>query len=403
MTLLRMRTSTSKSGSILLRLRQQISSPLPIQRVVTDYRDRHRCCRSLTTTTAKPNSNPGDGNSTTYYDSQSGVHVALPDDENEISLFVHLTSVDCSEYLEPRSNRYKGGDASSDDADLTARRDRFRADLTFLQESRVIPDLTRERFKADLRFLRREGFRGAVLDDRNASTALLADGDSVVGVVPDEFTVFLVADLLQEEHAVTCYPDNVHLLFDYTAPTPTGTASTTTASTNQHPSLTDTLSRHVANGNNTTIAIVDHDHLDPILTASGIATLLDDTGGGDTVWLGTTPSRTGLNDKNKAMAPMAITDPDRIVALVEELSYLDIPGPTMKSRLIVDLIGLLPTHAAKGMEKMAKEAVEEFLSMGLNRFAVRRDRLEWLQGILKENGKELCTTATTRMESDGER
>ena len=63
--------------------------------------------------------------------------------------------------------------------------------------------------------------------------------------------------------------------------------------------------------------------VDPVLTASATANLMDNTGGGEFILL--TPR---VSEKDDSCG-------DAMVQLCEELSYLDVEGPTIKSRLIV--------------------------------------------------------------------
>lgn len=101
--------------------------------------------------------------------------------------------------------------------------------------------------------------------------------------------------------------------------------------------------------------------LDALEMASGVAQLLDDTGGGKYLCV-------------------AGDDSDDIVELCEELSYLDVAGPTMKSRIIVDL-------PSKMEEEALEEAVEEWLLMGINKFILEQERLDWFGGAVRDQGK----------------
>jgi hypothetical protein len=105
-------------------------------------------------------------------------------------------------------------------------------------------------------------------------------------------------------------------------------------------------------------------HQDALELASGVAQLMDDSGGGKYLYI--------LGQ-----------DSDSIVQLCEELSYLDVTGPTMKSRIIVDLV-------QTNDESQSEEAVEECLLMGVNKFAVQEDQLSWLGQLVEDQGKT-CT------------
>jgi hypothetical protein len=117
---------------------------------------------------------------------------------------------------------------------------------------------------------------------------------------------------------------------------------------------------------------VEDDPEDPILKASHVATLLDaittrlpetTAAGVDYLWI--YPSH---------------EDTDASLALCEELNYLDVPGPILKSRMIVDLSwATLP----EAREEMATEC----LTMGINKLVVVEDQISWLAGLIREQGK----------------
>lgn len=98
---------------------------------------------------------------------------------------------------------------------------------------------------------------------------------------------------------------------------------------------------------------------DAMLTASGVATILDETKGGDYVYL-------------------AGPESDAIVELAEELSYLDVEGPTLKARMVIDLTRI---------ESEPEEGLEECLMMGINKFVIDPDRLQWVAELVQEQGK----------------
>lgn len=104
--------------------------------------------------------------------------------------------------------------------------------------------------------------------------------------------------------------------------------------------------------------------VDPVLTASATASLMDATGGGDFILL--SPRMTGM-DENCG---------DGMVQLCEELSYLDVEGSTIKSRLIVST--------------MDDDQVEECLLMGISKYFVGDEMdLNMLRNIVQDQGKEL--------------
>jgi len=140
------------------------------------------------------------------------------------------------------------------------------------------------------------------------------------------------------------------------------------------------LARLAATGAGTTIALRPSAVCDgdPVMVAAAAATLIDSTGGGDYIWIGADPHGGGA-DADIMRRRATVVDVDDAIRLIEELSYLDVVGPTMKSRLIVD-VGLAG-------EAGGEELVEECVGMGVANFSVERDRIRWLADIAKRHGK----------------
>jgi hypothetical protein len=126
--------------------------------------------------------------------------------------------------------------------------------------------------------------------------------------------------------------------------------------------LSDRLSHYVSNDIKTTISLLDTINYvrDPIEVSSEVASLIDQTAGGNFILVG------------------GSSDVDDIVALCEELVYLDVPGPTIKSRLIVDLTDAVEINT---------ELMEETISMGVNKFVIQEHWFEWFQLKLDDLGK----------------
>jgi len=250
--------------------------------------------------------------------------------------------------------------------------------LAFLESGLKQSNRT-QKFQAHITSMQNSGFSGSTLANTNKTPFVLND----VPEVPPEFSIFIPN--LAMVHDTDPPSENIHRVFEYSAGTDDGRLS-----------LTNAISEHVANGTKTAIAIVDHDH-DPILIANGVATLIDNTGGGDTVWLSSNSIFSSSSSSNidihtvdlETKAPTTVIDPDSIVTLCEELSYLDISGSTMKSRITVDLDLLFVNPTAGGEEEAM--VVEECLMMGINKFFVQKERLKWFQEILQRHGKSLRT------------
>ena len=106
----------------------------------------------------------------------------------------------------------------------------------------------------------------------------------------------------------------------------------------------------------------------PTETANAVASLMDRTAGlGDYILL---EPKEGDSDAQQQAEAM--------LQLCEELSYIDMPGPTMNSRLVLSTRSL---HA--------DDSFEEFLAMGINKYMLVSEQLDWLQSIVENEGKEL--------------
>ena len=102
---------------------------------------------------------------------------------------------------------------------------------------------------------------------------------------------------------------------------------------------------------------------DAVSTASQLAALIDNSGGVDSIWI--SPSRSA--------------DADDVTYLCEELMYLDVAGPTIRSRIIID--------------SQKEEIIDETMLLGINKFVVTKDfQIDIIDEIAKAQGKEvLCT------------
>jgi hypothetical protein len=126
--------------------------------------------------------------------------------------------------------------------------------------------------------------------------------------------------------------------------------------------LKDKLKKHVDNGTKTTLRLgraVCGDS-DSVSVASQLATLIDSTGGANYLWL----------------TPPDSADEDDVIELCEELMYLDVAGPTIQSRIIIDSI---------------KEAViDETMLAGINKYVIEDySHIDIIQDVAKAQGKEL--------------
>ncbi|KAL3938708.1 MAG: hypothetical protein SGBAC_006441 [Bacillariaceae sp.] len=121
----------------------------------------------------------------------------------------------------------------------------------------------------------------------------------------------------------------------------------------------------------TTIALlhVGQEDQNPISIANQVATWIDATKGGDFIWV---PCGEG-------------SDSDSLERLCEELSYLDLVGKTVASRLIIGGGG---SNAAGST--VSKELVEETMFSGVNKFVVcKEDDISLISEIAEAQGKSI--------------
>ena len=153
---------------------------------------------------------------------------------------------------------------------------------------------------------RDSGFVGAILpspefprDERNQATFVDLAG-------PIEFTVFSSAIISSQSQI----PSHCSIVVEYKSA--------------QKDIIQPKLQSLTAIGFDTTIAVNVSEHLEQdsaISLANDVASVIDETGAGNPIWIRTS------GDCG-----------DGVLEVCEELSYLDVAGPTMQSRLIVDFI-----------------------------------------------------------------
>ncbi|KAL7434563.1 hypothetical protein ACHAXM_004146 [Skeletonema potamos] len=211
----------------------------------------------------------------TYYDSQSGLHVELHN-EGEISLILDVSN------------------------DLTSTSSFVPLQLYKEDSSSDMPDKLNE--------LRRKGVIGAILppitfprDMRNLKT--------LQHIAPPGFLFF--TSMNHSESVISfAASSSLSMMVDYSVRDADNAESSTR------------MKSYVEHGSSTTIKINDigKGSDGPIVIANRIATLIDLTGSGDLIWLSS-----GNED-----------DADDMIQMCEELCYLDLPGKPVKSRLMVN-------------------------------------------------------------------
>jgi hypothetical protein len=256
----------------------------------------------------------------TYYDSQSGMHIPIHK-EQEITLILNKsqedTSISSSSFVP--AQLYKE-DASSD-----------------------MPE--------KLQSLKSQGIHGVILpparfprDIRNLQT--------LSHIAPPNFMFFSSFATLSQQ-PLSSIPTSLSMLLEYSA---------------SDAGLEESMKWHVKSGMKTTISIREtiYKNGEPISIASQIAKLIDMTGGVDFMWLCCGGGSPSSNKEN--------IDADDVIRLCEELVYLDVAGPTIKSRMVVD--------------STDPEIVEETMMSGVNKFVIEDEgQVQVVEDIAKEQGK----------------
>lgn len=127
--------------------------------------------------------------------------------------------------------------------------------------------------------------------------------------------------------------------------------------------LQEIISQHIESGTSTTLRLGKHvcGDSDKMSVASQLATLIDATGGANYLWL----------------TPHESADGDDVIELCEELMYLDVAGPTIKSRIVMDSI--------------KEEVIDETMLLGINKFVVEDEsQVDVISDVAKAQGKELA-------------
>ena len=177
-------------------------------------------------------------------------------------------------------------------------------------------------------------------------------------------------DLVAKEKQLLI-PPNINLCFEY--------------NNNDSEYISSNVQSAMANfdGIQTSIGIFNPTYLlddDPMLVAAQIASIIDTTSefGGTISNILVAP----ITDNDDALSKSGTCD-DELVQLCEELSYLDVPGSTIKSRLVVSAL--------------SSDQLDECLQMGITKYIIDtsddskslESRLDMLRDAVEENGKEL--------------
>lgn len=108
--------------------------------------------------------------------------------------------------------------------------------------------------------------------------------------------------------------------------------------------------------------------IDPIELANDVAATIDGGGGCDNIWIRLSKEEEGGEEEKNVG--------DDMVRVCEELIYLDVAGATIKSRLLLDFLN--------------EDVLEDILFMGVNKFIIQNmSQIEAIESVAEEQGKLL--------------
>ena len=289
------------------------------------------------------------GQEGTYYDSQSGQHVPIHD-ERKITAYLRSSIDGDDEEIIARGGGGGGGGGGGDA--LLALMDAAKALGAAGSVVLTLPQTPR-----------RDGGTGG-----NELRLLEALGNSITKPTPadeNDCTLFIRLPMSHQLLSLTQLlrtPACVNLCFEYEREV-------------------TSFNSLFANGNRTSIGIFHpkyYTDMDPISLASDVANLIDKTATegspGSISYIVLDPTTVQHSADTESYGSTIWGD--ELVRVCEELSYLDVTGPAIKSRLVV------PAHS--------QDHVEECLGIGISKYIVDdAESLEMLGGVVEEAGKEL--------------
>lgn len=282
----------------------------------------------------------------TYYDSQSGLHLPVHD-ENEIRLFLNVTN-----------GHHQEEDCDGDGESVAAAAPFVPHNLN---KDRIDVDEVSDKLQ---RFLQ-QGIHGLILppikfprDLRNLQTLSMIAPPNFVFLCNSSSNSSNVDDAILKARG------------DSSSSTSTNIFSKVLRYENNN-DFQDSLQTSVEKGLHTTLSITKdvYNDVEPITLANNIASMIDAKGGCDFLWISSSSS-----SKHKTNEDVAVAD--TIVQVCEELGYLDVAGATIKSRLLADSLN--------------EDMLEDVMFGGVNKYVIENEnQVEMVEIVAKEQGKSL--------------
>lgn len=314
------------------------------------------------------------GNDNTYYDSQSGLHLPVHN-EREIQLFLDTSNTADSSLGTPfvvPCHLYKDPDAASTAGDV---QEQIQALQKRGVHGVVLPTIE---FPRDIRNLRTLSSIMEGMLEHTACGDVDIDSHHHRAELFQFYTSYS-GDSLWQEFVKNTFNNTTQQTSKSRHNSPLGGLLIGWDFSDDIISVERLLSRSIDDNVPTSLYIPINEKtttpVDPISLSNSVATLLDRYPGScHTIWIDTTTTTTTLSDECTSSNADALS-------VIEELIYLDVAGPTIKSRLVVQACG----------QDDAEELIEDVMFAGVNKFVVRNveQDVEIIEEVANDQGKKI--------------